>query len=285
MSMYYVATRASFKEMETAVGARVGRLNQKMAATLRKAAMKLDIRQNTRDGGRLEFYSVDQSGYDMLTDGKTKMFAILKGAPNVRPLAYLVEQDMNAAIDAVNKKYGGRMDYATHRKYMTELKNTTGALLVKLEPDVKTVRESRPKLGPNPYRVGDLFTANWEYSAPKEFRDYANCRVARATDAYVWLEYVNFKDTVGVRGSWSNTDSARTAFDNVESYGTSSQWENHGHFIPLKHNAGVLDWFPVKDYKGRLIRHRWDKVAGYRVRHLGQTGEVGYCYSTEPNYN
>jgi len=154
--------------------------------------------------------------------------------------------------------------------------------LVKLEQDVKTQREVKPKLGKNPYKVGDLFTADWEYSAPDEFDNYANCRVARATDAYVWLEYINFKDEMGVRGCWSNTDSVKNVFKNAKTYGKSGQFENHGHFIPLADNEHALAWFPVKDYKGRLVRQRWDKVAGYRIKHLGQTGEVGYCYSTTP---
>ena len=283
--MYYIASRASFKDMEGAVGQRVARLNQKMAATLRKAAMNLGIKQSTRDGGRLEFYSVDQSGFDAITDSKNKIFAILKGAANVRPLAYLLEKDMTAAIDAVNKKYTGRMDYQTHQKYLGELKRTTGALLTKLEDDVKTPREVKPSLGSNPYQVGDLLSANWKSSAPKEFEKYANCRVARVSRAYVWLELIGFKDYLNVRGSWSNTDSAREVFKNVKAYGKSGCWENHGHFIPLKHNAAGLEWRAIRDHKGRLVRQRWDKVAGYRVKNLGQKAEVGYCYSSEPNYN
>ena len=282
---YYIATRASFTDMETALGHRVSRLNQKMAATLRKAAMALDIKQNTKDGGRLEFYSVSDSDYTRLTDPQEKFMNLLTGAEGIRPLASLVEADLDRAIKDVNSRYTGRMDYRTHQKYLGELKRTVGAALVKLEQDVKTQREVKPKLGQNPYKVGDLFTSDWEYSAPEEFRHYANCRVARATDAYVWLEYINFKDEMGVRGCWSNTDSVKSAFKNAKTYGKSSQWENHGHFIPLADNEHALTWLPVKDYKGRLIRQRWDKVAGYRIKHLGKTGEVGYCYSTTPNYN
>lgn len=286
MSNYYIATRASFKEMESAVGARVSRLNQKMATTLRQAAMALDIKQKTKSGGRLEFYSVDQNGYDMLTDAKNKMFAVLKGADNVRPLAVLRQADLVSAINGVNAKYSGRMDYATHRKYLAELKQATGALLTKLEADVQPAREIKARLAPNPFKVGDLLTADWEYSAPVEFRDYANKRVARVSDTYVWLEYVCFKEHLGVTGAWSNTDSAAQAFNAVKTYGEAKHWDStHGHFIPLEGNEDSLEWRPAQDHKGRLVRHRWDKVTGYRVRNLGQTGQAGYCYSREPRWD
>jgi hypothetical protein len=282
---YYIATRASFADMESALGHRVARLNQKMSATLRQAAMTLDIKQKTKDGGRLEFYSVSDSDYARLTDPEEKFMMLLGGSDGVRPLASLVESDLNKAITDINGRYTGRMDYSTHQKYLKELKQATGALLTKLDQDVKPVRELKPKLAANPYQVGDLFSADWEHSAPTEFKNYADCRVARVSKAYVWLERICFKDTAGVSGNWSNTDSAKRAFKNVKSYGSSSQWENHGHFIPLADNSHVLEWRALKDYKGQLVRQRWDKVASYCVKPLGQSGEVGYCYSTEPNYN
>jgi hypothetical protein len=209
---------------------------------------------------------------------------LLGGADNIRPLASLVEADLNKAITDVNSRYTGRMDYATHNKYLGELKRAVGASLVKLEQDVKPVRKVKPGPGPNPYKVGDLISAGWEYSAPKEFMDYANIRVARTTDTYVWLEVVCFKDkSITI---WSNTDSAKQAFKNVKAYGKSGGWDNHGHFIPMDDNAHALEWRPIKDYKGRLVRQRWDKI-GYRNKHLAQatSSEVGYCYSYEPNYN
>lgn len=288
MSEFYIATRADFSEMTAVVGPGVRRLNQKMAVTLRQAAMALDIKQKTKDGGRLEFYTVDQNGFDQLTDSKHKLFSVLQGKPQVRPLAWLKTSELTTAIKNVNAKacYAGGMDYRTHQKYLSELKATTGALLTKLEADVVAQRPVKPKLAPNPYQVGDLFSANWEYSAPKEFELLSNCRVARTSDSYVWLEFIGFKDHMGVTHNvWSNTDSVKSTFPNALTYGTSSQWENHGHFIPLAGNEHHLAWFPVKDHKGRLVRYRWDKVAGYRVKPVPADTAVGYCYSTEPNWN
>jgi hypothetical protein len=247
-----------------------------MSATLRKAAMDLDIKQKTKTGGRLEFYCVDQAGYDMLTDPHNKIIAVLKGADNVRPLAWLKRQELNQAIDAVNGRYGRGMDYKTHCRYLADLKQATGALLHKLEDDVKAERPAKPKLAPNPFKVGDLITAAWEYSAPKEFENYANARVARVSDTYVWLEVVAFKECMNVRGRWSNTDSAVEVFNNVQHYGKSDGWSNHGHFIPLAGNEEALYWAPLTDYKGRLVRQRWDKVLGYRVKNVGTTAQAGY---------
>lgn len=285
MAQYYIATRASFADMHAAVGNRVSRLNQKMATTLRQAAMSLDIKQKTKDGGRLEFYAVDQSGFDTLTDSKTKTFALLKGTGTVRPLAWLDRNALHTAIDKVNAKYGGRMDYKTHQQYLRELRDTTKTLLTKLEADVPTARPQRPALAANPFKVGDLLSYDWPYSAPKGFEVLSNCRVARVSKAYVWLEMVAFKDHMGVTSVWSNTDSAKEVFCDVQAYGTAQQGENHGHFIPLATNSNALEWQPQRDYANRLVRHRWDKVITYRRKPQPAGTPTGYCYGYEPRWD
>ena len=162
---YYIATRASHSEMVQAVGHRVGRLNQKMAATLRKAAMGLGIKQKTKEGGRLEFYSVSDSDYARLTDPEEKFMASLEGAGNVRPLACLVEEEMSKAIDAVNAKYSRRMPRDVFRKYEAELEQAVAGLLTKLEEDVKPVRPKKPKnTNVHGVKVGDLIEIHERYS-------------------------------------------------------------------------------------------------------------------------
>lgn len=201
MSNYYIATRATFSEMESAVGSRVGRLNQSMATTLRQAAMSLDIKQKTKDGGRLEFYSVDQAGYDMLTDTKNKIIAVLKNSPNVRPLAWLNRDELGQTIDSINAKYGRRMDYATHCKYLAELKQATGALLHKLEDDVKAERTKYTN--DTGLRVGDMipgrFTwkdamasgANTNVYSNSDTGDHSIAVITKITDAgYQYQVYV-----------------------------------------------------------------------------------------------
>lgn len=285
MSQYYIATRASFDDMHKAVGNRVSRLNQKMATTLRQAAMSLDIKQKTKDGGRLEFYCVDQAGFDTLTDSKAKTFALLKGAGTIRPLAWLDRAALQTAINQVNAKYSGRMDYQTHQRYLRELRDTTQALLTKLEDDAPTARPVRAVLPANPFKVGDLLSYEWPYSAPKGFEVLSNCRVARVSKAYVWLEIVSFKDHMGVQGVWSNTDTAQQAFRNVQAYGTTQQGDNHGHFIPLEQNTEVLEWRPQRDHQGRLVRHRWDKVTNWRRKPQPAGTPTGYCYGYEPRWD
>ena len=210
MSMYYVATRASFKEMESAVGTRVSRLNQKMAITLRKAAMSLGIKQNTRDGGRLEFYQVDQSGFTMLTDSGHKMFAVLKGAVNVRPLAWLDRDAMISAINTVNVKYGHRMDNPTHRKYLAELKATTEALLTKLEDDVVAQKPKHTNPG---FAVGDMITHSGGY------RETYPAVITKITEAgYQYQVYVP-------RDKIYRHHGAHQATQYVDSKGWGNEWD------------------------------------------------------------
>jgi hypothetical protein len=208
MSEFYIATRASHTDMTSATGQRVGKLNQKMATTLRRGAMKLGIKQNTRDGGRLEFYSVDQSGFDMLCDPKNKLFAVLKGAVNVRPLAYLREKDMVSAISTVNAKYGRRMDHATFAKYSRELEAATDSLLTKLEEDVKV---AKPKPTNPGFAVGDWISHDeWRTSYPAQivkitaagyqYQVYVPRRPVPREGAADWVK--QFDGASGCGGAW-----------------------------------------------------------------------------------
>jgi hypothetical protein len=59
----------------------------------------------------------------------------------------------------------------------------------------------------------------------------------------------------------------------------------------LNSNRYALEWTPQLDYNKKLVRHRWDKVAGKDyATGLVETGvdnnaEVGYCYSYEPRWD
>lgn len=254
MSEFYIATRANHKDMESATGQRVGRLNQKMAATLRRGAMKLGIKQSTRDGGRLEFYSVDQSGFDMLCDPKNKMFAVLKGSPNVRPLAYLKQKDMVSAINAVNAKYNSRMDRATFAKYNKELETATDSLLTKLEDDVK---KQKPKHTNPGFRVGDWITHHeWRSSLPAQ--------ITRITDAgYQYRVYVPRTRVPRMKGiaDWVKQ------FVGGEGWG--DDWDGSVK-IPFQANR---DFFVEVD--GKAVSRRWSTMS--RFEKPGQTDVV---YST-----
>jgi hypothetical protein len=253
MSEFYIATRASHTAMASATGQRVGRLNQKMATTLRRGAMKLGIKQNTRDGGRLEFYSVDQSGFDMLCDPKNKLFAVLKGAVNVRPLAYLKQKDMVSAINAVNAKYGRSMDRATFAKYNRELEAATDNLLTKLDEDVKV---AKPKPTNPGFAVGDWIShGEWRTSYPAQ--------IVKITDAgYQYQVYVPRTPVLRQPGI------ADWVKQFVGGSGWGNQWDGEVK-IPFQANR---EWFvPV----AKLVNRRWSSMSCFE-----KPGQTDVVYST-----
>jgi hypothetical protein len=250
MSEFYIATRANHKDMASATGQRVGKLNQKMATTLRRGAQKLGIKQNTRDGGRLEFYSVDQSGFDMLCDPKNKLFAVLKGAVNVRPLAYLKQKDMVSAINTVNARYTTRMDRATFAKYNRELEEATDSLLTKLEDDIKVTKLKSANPG---FKVGDMITHHdWRNSMPAV--------ITKITEAgYQYQVYIlnnNVPRRPGV-GEWAKQF--------VGGSGWGDQWDGEVN-IPFKANREA---FYLNTKK---ITRRWSTMS--RLQQPGQTDMV-----------
>jgi hypothetical protein len=253
MSEFYIATRANHKDMESATGQRVGRLNQKMATTLRRGAMKLGIKQSTRDGGRLEFYSVDQSGFDMLCDPKNKMFAVLKGAVNVRPLAYLKQKDMVSAINAVNVRYTTRMDRATFAKYNRELEAATDSLLTKLDEDVKV---ANPKSANPGFKVGDIITHHdWRSSLPAV--------ITKITAAgYQYQVYVLRNSVPRTRG----VDTWAAQFNGGSGWG--DDWDG-GVKIPFQANRDAF-WLLTK-----TITRRWSTMS-----RMEQPGQTDMIYST-----
>ena len=239
MSEFYIATRANHTAMESATGQRVGRLNQKMATTLRRGAMKLGIKQSTREGGRLEFYSVDQSGFDLLCDPKNKLFAVLKGSVNVRPLAYLKQKDMVSAINTVNAKYGRSMDRATFAKYNRELEAATDSLLTKLEEDVKVVKPKPTNPG---YRVGDWISHHeWRTSYPAQ--------ITRITDAS--YQYRVFVPRTRVPRQ-PGIDTWVKQFDGAS--GSGDAWDGS---VNIPYQANSEFFVPVP----KLVNRRWSSMS------------------------
>jgi hypothetical protein len=270
---YYVGCRCSFSEMSKIAGANVPRLNQKMSETIRKIAMDLGIKKNTKDGGRLEFYSVDADTFATITAPKMSTFVALKADTDYRPLIAVDRDLMVSAIQTVNSQFTGRMDYDTHNKYLVALKQAVSSAVVKLQDDKVAERKLQPKLGANPYKVGDLIVCD-DYRWKSDWRKrYTNTRVAKVTKAYVWLEQLHLK----AHKVWSNTESALLHFKNVEAYGNSGGWHDHGHFIPFNANAEHMEWRP------EMVKHRWDKIARYDLKDLNivNDAEVGYCYGYE----
>jgi hypothetical protein len=283
MKQYYIGCRCSFSEMEKVVGNKVSRLNQKMSERIRRVAMDMGIKKNTKDGGRLEFYLVDEDAFNNLTLPSMMTYVALKADTDYRPLVAVDRELMATAIETINAQYGHQgMDYKTYNKYNADLTKAVMSSVVKIQDDKVAERKQQPKLGPNPYNVGDLLTyERWKYRDGWE--NHANTRVARATSAYVWLEVLTT-----IHGPWYNTQTAVEHFLNVKHYGNldDQTWTEHGHFIPLKHNPTNLVWQPV------LKKYRWDKLIRWTKSSAGKdhTGvdnkaEVGVCYHHEPNYN
>ena len=189
-----------------------------------------------------------------------------------RPLIAVDKEVMVEAITQVNNQYGGRMDYATHQKYLKDLKQAVSSSVVKLQEDKVVERKQQPKLAPNPYKVGDLLLSE-EFKYVKDFDGkYSDTRVSRVTDAYVWLERLVLKE----HRIWSNTETAKKYFNNVKAYGETQQGWCHGHFIPFEGNEEHLEWTPVTK------RYRWDKVGMYSEDfNRKNDAQVGYCYSYE----
>lgn len=267
---YYIATRASHNEMVQAVGKRVGRLNQKMAASLRRAAMGLGIKQKTKEGGRLEFYSVSNEDYARLTDPEEKFLATLEGAGSVRPLASLVEEDMTTAIRAVNAKYPRSMPRDVFRKYEAELEQAVAGLLTKLEEDVKVVKPTKPKnTNVHGVKVGDLIEVHGRYSYGRG--DFV--RITKVSDSSFWWE----KFGPGTDGFWANAKSAKTTFKNVvvkrdDGYGGTE------FFIPYAGNEHLFNTVRYASHSkdaGKIITgmNRW---SGY------EKPLAGYTYDYTP---
>ena len=133
---YYIGTRAKWDEINNVLGQNVPRLNQKLSKSIRTAVMKKGIKK-TEQGVRLEFYSVSNGDFDKL---------IKKQNASVRPLARVDEELLTKTLTDVNNKYGGRMDFHTHRKYLRELAEGFDKCVEIVGDDLNT--RSKPKQNP-----------------------------------------------------------------------------------------------------------------------------------------
>lgn len=282
MSDFYIANRLGFNEMSKVVP-KAFRLNQSMSNTLRSIAMDLGI-QKSQKGKRLEFYRVTEEELKSLTAPSTATLLALKDNIEWRPLLAVDQEVMSKNIETVNAQYPRRMDNATHRKYLADLKAAVATAVVKLNEDKKLARPKKAALGDNPFKVGDLIPYKWDHGAPKEFADQYSCsRVVRVTKSYVELEYLGFKDDK----VWANTKNALDMFEGVVSYGHDRQsYGDHGHFIPFKGNEGLFHWVTPKKYNGKSSMIRWDKLTTYKGElRRNNDAEIGYCYSYEARYD
>lgn len=277
---YYIANRLSFEEMERALGTRVSRINQGMAGHFRTVGLEMGI-PKTRDRRRLEFYCVSDEDYHRLTHGSMASFLALKGNIEWRPLLSLRREDFERAFDQTAARYPRRMDRKTFRAYERDLLAALRPIIVKIQDDRPREPARRPALAANPFQTGDLLLCDYPYGVPREHRlPVANCRVARTTKAYVWLEWLCPRGHHN--GLWSNSESASRVFAGVETWGDQRQQSGHGHRIPFLGNEDRMVWESKHHWGGRLVRHRWDKV---RATRAPAGTPLAYVYHYEPRYD
>ena len=169
---YYIGTRAKWNDINNVLGQNVPRLNQKLSKSIRTAVMKKGIKK-TEQGVRLEFYSVSNGDFDKL---------IKKQNASVRPLVRVDEELLNKTLTDVNNKYGGRMDYDTHRKYEIELAEGFDECVEIIGKDLNTRKKPTTFKGKNPYKVGDWV----DYYGNS--RSSSHYRITRTSDKSIWVE-------------------------------------------------------------------------------------------------
>jgi hypothetical protein len=152
MAEFYIASRNDAGTIAKVAGGRVGKLNNRMADTLRSVAMKQGIKK-TQLGKKLEFYSVNKEQLDRMLDPATPFMLKLADGVDFRPLLTVDGEKMTLGLQTVNTQYGNRMDSATHRKYLADLFKAVELSVFKVNEDVKP--EKRKNTNPG-YKVGDF---------------------------------------------------------------------------------------------------------------------------------
>jgi hypothetical protein len=173
MKTYYIGTRAKWNDIGDVLGRDdVARLIQGLSKSIRTSVMKSGIKK-TEQGARLEFYSVSNDEFDKLMKEQDT---------RVRPLVRVDEELLNKTLTDVNNKYGGRMDYDTHKKYKIELAEGFDKCVEIIGDDLNTRKKPTTFKGKNPYKVGDWIRKYDGYSSSY------NCRITRTSDKSVWVE-------------------------------------------------------------------------------------------------
>jgi hypothetical protein len=165
MAEYYIASRNDWGTITKVAGGRVSKLNNRMAETLRSVAMKQGIKK-TQLGKKLEFYSVDKEQLDRLVDPTTPFMLKLTDGTDFRPLLTVDGAKMTLGLQTVNNQYGGRMDSATHRKYLNDLFKAVEDSVFKVNEDVKIEKKAYSNPG---YKVGDMICHNEGYNSYESF--------------------------------------------------------------------------------------------------------------------
>lgn len=224
MNTYMIGTRLTHSQMSDVVGGRIGRLNQSMASTLRKAAMDNGIKQ-TEQGLRLEFYTVDEEELDNLKNEHNDAYLALTKGVTVRPLVQFNKQKFSDKVDEINSKpeYRGGMKRDVYAKYERELRTAMAELCEVIGTDTNKRKKAETFTGTNPYKVGDYV---WETGRSRD-QTYQVTRVTAKTYTVAPL--------VLKQGVVSNKNYAMNCFNGTVNKRPDRD-DHHGFFIPLKGN-------------------------------------------------
>ena len=190
----YIATRNTPAEMATILNTNsVPRLNQKLAKTLRQAAMDTGIKQTVK-GARLEFYPIDDTTFNDIKTRDDMLIAINS-------------DDLATQLKTVNSKaeYQNGMDYRVHEKYKKELRNAMASIVVKIGMDVKAEVIKRPSFT-HDYAHGDWIQVYGDYG-----NFLGNARICRVTDKSYWYQLARIDG-----GHFNNLELARLRFKDVD---------------------------------------------------------------------
>jgi hypothetical protein len=239
MAEFYIASRNDHSTIATVAGGRVGRLNNKMADTLRSVAMKQGIKK-TQLGKKLEFYSVNKEQLDRLVDPATPFMLKLTDGTDFRPLLTVDGAKMISGLQTVNSQYGNRMDSATHRKYLNDLFKAVEDSVFKVNEDVKVEKKKNTNPG---YAVGDMI---WH----AEHRTYFPAVITKITEA--GYQYKVYRPRFSIPGvmdkkAWA----ASTGLVDVQAWGDQQDYEVKVPFAKNKENF----YLETKAYNKRWTKY------------------------------
>ena len=256
MNTYMIGTRLTHSKMTKVVGDRVGRLNQSMAKTLRKAAMDKGIKQ-TEQGLRLEFYTVDEDTLETLKSESNDAFLAMTKGVTVRPLVEFNRDTFTIKLQEINSKpeYTGGMNRDVYAKYENELRTAMAEQCHVIGTD--TNKRKKVEKYTHDYEVGDWIQIYGDYGYLK-----GNARITRVTKSSYWYEIAQ------IRGDrWSNFDSAKVIFKDVTGWAEPICGQEWQFTIPY---AGNEHEFTFRDVKmARASSYNPRKVeAGYYTERL-----------------
>ena len=256
MKTYYIGTRAKWNDIGDVLGRDdVARLNQGLSKSIRTSVMKSGIKK-TEQGARLEFYSVSNDEFDKLMKEQDT---------RVRPLVRVDEELLNKTLTDVNNKYGGRMDYDTHRKYLRELAEGFDKCVEIVGDDLNT--RSKPKQNPLIIRKNTLVGKALFNLNPRDTDE----RVEKAEEFLEWCMRDGYiREMECKHDYWQTTDEWKKENPHIE-------WKS-----PTTEQSFCINTNNYDDDEFRKVRFWWLNSLHSKSRSYTQS-PISYCKYTFDN--